>query len=255
MEANFVKSLNLVLVNEGGWSDHPQDPGGATMKGVTLEVFRRYYGADRTKDHLRNITDEQLQHIYRTGYWDKCCCDDLASGLDFAVFDAAVNSGPGRSAKWLQAAVGVTQDGAIGPGTLQAVASHDPVALIGEVLDLRLKFLQGLSTWSTFGGGWGKRVNTVRAEAMAMAGETLHEESANSATESAPVAAATDYEVVRRGSTGEWVKKVQTAIGVNADGAFGAQTEAALKTWQADHGLTADGVAGRGTYRAMGLIA
>ncbi len=84
------------------------------MKGVTLATFRRHYGKQKTKKDLRNITTRQLQNIYRKGYWDKCKCDDLPAGVDYAVFDAAVNSGPGRSAKWLQGAVGAKQDGGIG---------------------------------------------------------------------------------------------------------------------------------------------
>ena len=72
MKTNFKDSLKHVLVHEGGWADHPKDPGGATMKGVTLAVFRRHYGEDKTKDDLRNISDADLENIYRSGYWDKC---------------------------------------------------------------------------------------------------------------------------------------------------------------------------------------
>lgn len=251
MQTNFAKSLELVLVHEGGWSDNPQDPGGATMKGVTLAVYRNYYGADKSKEDLRNISDDELQHIYKTGYWDKCRCDELPIGLDYAVFDAAVNSGPGRSTKWLQAAVGVTQDGAIGPGTLAAVAAQDTVELIIKVTDRRLAFLQQLSTWPTFGKGWERRVQNVRQQALAMANgtEPLAEE-VNQSTAAVP-----QYQVVAKGSTGEWVVKVQKEIGEPADGIFGEQTEAALKAWQQEHDLTPDGIAGLDTYHAMGLIA
>ena len=245
MKENFESSLKHVLVHEGGWSDHPKDPGGATMKGVTLAVFRRHYGADRTKDDLRNISDEQLGHIYRTGYWDKCKCDELPAGVDYAVFDAAVNSGPGRGAKWLQAAVGAKQDGGVGPNTLAKVATHDPKTIIGDMLDQRLKFLQRLSTWSTFGKGWSRRVEGVRKTALAMAGGEVVAET---------VTPDASFEIVRRGSRGEWVTKLQTALGVNADGIFGPNTEAALRAFQEEHGLQVDGIAGRNTYRALGLI-
>ena len=170
MKDNFESSLKHVLVHEGGWADHPSDPGGATMKGVTFAVFQRYYGPDKTKNDLRNITDEQLAHIYRTGYWDKCKCDELPDGVDYALFDAAVNSGPARGAKWLQAAVGASQDGAIGPNTLSKVAAHDPKTIIGDMLDRRLSFLQGLSTWNIFKRGWSNRVKGVRKTAKKMAG-------------------------------------------------------------------------------------
>ncbi len=170
MKMNFESALKHVLVHEGGWADHPKDPGGATMKGVTLVTYRRHFGEDKSKDDLRNITDEELGQIYRSGYWSKCRCDDLPSGVDYAVFDAAVNSGPGRGAKWLQAAVGATQDGGIGPNTLSKVEEHDPIQIINDMCDGRLSFLRSLSTWSTFGKGWGRRVEGVRATALTMAG-------------------------------------------------------------------------------------
>lgn len=102
MKENFEQSLQYVLVHEGGFADHPSDPGGATMKGVTLATFRRHFGANKSVNDLKNITQAQLEQIYRSGYWDKCRCDQLPSGVDYAVFDGAVNSGPGRSAIWLQ---------------------------------------------------------------------------------------------------------------------------------------------------------
>ena len=111
MNTNFSNALRHVLRHEGGWSDHPKDPGGATMKGVTLLVYRRHFGADKGKNDLRQITEAQLEQVYRSGYWDKCHCDELPTGIDYVVFDAAVNSGPGRGAKWLQAAIGAKQDG------------------------------------------------------------------------------------------------------------------------------------------------
>ena len=244
MKRSFKKAITHVLVHEGGWADHPQDPGGATMKGVTLAVFRRYYGSDKSKRDLRRITAEQLAHIYRTGYWDKGCCDDLPAGVDYAVFDSAVNSGPGRAAKWLQAAVGSVQDGAIGPKTLEKVASRDPRTVINDMLDLRLRFLKGLSTWPVFGRGWGRRVEDVRHVALELAGGPDQ-----------PLTPSMDYQVVRRGDQGDWVERLQAALGITVDGDFGPKTEAALKAWQTDNGLEPDGVAGRVTYRALGLIA
>ncbi len=245
MKNNFRKSLKQVLQHEGGWADHPRDPGGATMKGVTLAVYRRYYGAKKTKQQLRNISDTELEHIYRDGYWDKCHCDDLAKGLDYAVFDAAVNSGPGHSAKWLQAAVGAGQDGSIGPKTLAKVAEHQPIPVIDAICDRRLAFLKGLSTWADFGRGWGRRVEGVRHDAKAMAG--------GEAVEPAPAPLA--YRSVKRGSSGEWVRRLQQALGLHVDGKFGPTTESTLIAWQQENGLEADGIAGRNTYRALGLIA
>lgn len=245
MQANFDKSLRLVLVHEGGWSDHPEDPGGATMKGVTLAVFRRYYGADRSKADLRNISDAQLGHIYKAGYWDKCDCDDLPPGVDYAVFDGAVNSGPVRSVRWLQAAVGAAQSGGIGPDTLGRVTALAAGTVIDSMLDQRLRFLKGLRTWPTFGKGWGRRVEGVRHDALDMA----------SGTETSPaVVPITDFKIVRLGDEGPWVRKLQEALGLQVDGEFGPKTEAALRAWQSEHGLEPDGIADRVTYRALGLI-
>ena len=244
MKKNFKRALKQVLVHEGGWADHPKDPGGATMKGVTLMTFRRHFGKEQSKTALRNITDQQLEEVYRSGYWDKCLCDQLPAGIDYAVFDAAVNSGPGRSVKWLQAAVGAKQDGGIGPKTLTKVAEHNPVEIADKICDRRLAFLHSLDNWSTFGKGWGRRVEGVRTVAIDMAEVKTPE-----------ITPSIEYKTTRKGSTGLWVKKLQQALGIHVDGKFGSDTETVLKTWQQDQGLEADGVAGRNTYRALGLLA
>lgn len=164
----FAAALAAVLKHEGGWSDHPSDPGGATMRGITLATYRQYRpGA--TKQDLRNITDAELQRIYRDGYWNVIRGDDLPAGLDLAVFDFAVNSGPARAAIYLQNIVGAAPDGKIGPLTLAAVAKLNPVTLISDLCSHRLAFLERLSTWPVFGKGWTKRVNDVRILATQMA--------------------------------------------------------------------------------------
>lgn len=166
MDRNFAKSLALVLKHEGGWSDHPADPGGATMKGVTLANFRRYVKPGATKDDLRKITDEQIGTVFRRFYWDAVAGAELPDGVDFAVFDFAVNSGPSRAAKYLQAIAHVPQDGRIGPATLKAVRAIQPATVIHELCDNRLAFLKRLGTWKTFGRGWESRVKDVRSSAL-----------------------------------------------------------------------------------------
>ncbi len=169
MEENFTDSLARVLAHEGGYVDHPEDPGGATNKGITLETFRSYFGAYLTSDDLRDITDYQVEYIYNEGYWDKCSCDDLPAGIDYVVFDQAVNSGPSRSVMWLQETLDVAADGIIGPITLDKVSIYPAPGTINAMCDIRLEFLCTLSTWPTFGEGWESRVKDVRAHALKLA--------------------------------------------------------------------------------------
>lgn len=168
MDRNFAKSLKLVLRHEGGWSDHPKDPGGATMKGVTLANFRRYVKPNATKNDLRNISDEQIGTVYRRFYWDAVAGAELPDGVDYAVFDFAVNSGPSRAAKFLQTYVGAVSDGKIGPATIKAVKAKPHAAVIHGLCDARMAFLKRLKTWPTFGKGWTSRVSAVRSDALKM---------------------------------------------------------------------------------------
>ena len=173
MRDNFEACLRETLLYEGGWSDHPADPGKATMKGVTIGTFARYRKRDVTKAELRAISDSDLRTIYRREYWDKVKGDDLPVGLDLVAFDGAVNSGPGRGAKWVQAALGVAQDGKIGALTIIAARGDIDVTLtINLACDARMAFLHGLPRWDTFGTGWKRRVDAVRKAALAMADDT-----------------------------------------------------------------------------------
>jgi lysozyme family protein len=171
MKENFEACLALVLAHEGGWSNHSQDPGGVTNLGVTQRAWEAWKGEPVTEEEMRNLTPEMVTPFYREMYWDKARCDDLPEGVDYCVFDAAVNSGVSRSAKWLQQGVGVLPDGQIGPKTLATVtaaAISDLEGLVEDIIEQRLLFLQSLVTWGTFGRGWGKRVVAVRRAALGM---------------------------------------------------------------------------------------
>ena len=170
MKSNFAKCLPEILKHEGGWADHPADPGGATMKGITIGTYRQWKGRAVTKAELKSISDEEVAAIYKRNYWDKVRGDDLPAGLDLVAFDAAVNSGPSRGARWLQTALGVAADGKIGPKTIAAAEAADAATAINRALDVRLSFLKGLKTWPTFGKGWGRRIDGVRKVALGMAG-------------------------------------------------------------------------------------
>lgn len=172
-------SLAKVLQHEGGYVNHPKDPGGPTNKGVTQRVYDGYRKSKGlTARSVKSITGEEVADIYDRQYWDAVKGDLLPDGVDYVVFDGAVNSGPGRSVMWLQQALrpGYTGriDGQMGVGTLAAlktVNNHD--ALIGRICDARMAFLHRLSTFSTFGRGWTARVAEVRSIGQAWAtGET-----------------------------------------------------------------------------------
>lgn len=167
-ESNFQRSLRLVLEHEGGFVDHPRDPGGVINKGVTLYTFRLYVDPNGSVDDLKNIKDAQLETVYGEQYWDKLRCDDLPGGVDYAVFDFGVNSGPRRSAQFIQRIAGVDADGVIGPATVRAIKSCDAAKLVDDLCDARLAFLKGLNTWDTFGHGWSRRVEGVRKHAKEM---------------------------------------------------------------------------------------
>jgi lysozyme family protein len=170
-KSNFDQCLALVLKHEGGYVNHPADPGGRTNLGVTQKVWEAYVGHPVTEADMRALTPADVAPMYKTKYWDVVKGDDLPRGVDYAVFDLAVNSGTGRAAKTLQAALGVTSDGQIGPATLAACKAADPIALAESVCDARLAFLQGLATFATFGKGWSRRVAETRAMAQTMAAD------------------------------------------------------------------------------------
>lgn len=169
MKSNFEDCLARVLASEGGFVNHPSDPGGMTNLGCTKAVWEAFVGHPVSEADMRALTPEMVAPLYRRKYWDKVSGDLLPSGLDYAVFDAAINSGPGRAAKWLQQVVGTTVDGAIGPGTLAAVAAKPVQQVIAQYNDTRLQFLENLPTWGTFGKGWGNRVAHVQSAASLLA--------------------------------------------------------------------------------------
>lgn len=174
MESNFARSLKAVLYHEGSYVDHPRDPGGATNLGITIGTAKANKmdldgDGDVDKADVRLIKPADAGPVYKSRYWDTVRGNDLPAGIDYALFDYAVNSGPARAAIHLQEIVGVAPDGKIGPLTLQAVAKWDSVALIEALCAKRMGFLKRLSTWPTFGKGWSARVTGVLRLAKDMA--------------------------------------------------------------------------------------
>lgn len=167
---NFEKCFALVLKNEGGYVDNPKDPGGATNLGCTKAVWEAWIGRTATKDEIKALKPADVMPLYRKKYWDAVKGDELPKGVDYAVFDLAINSGPGKAVKTLQRAVGTNPDGAIGPATLAAVHARSPRELATLICEARLAFLQSLPTYDTFGKGWSRRVSEVENMAFSMVG-------------------------------------------------------------------------------------
>jgi lysozyme family protein len=169
MRENFERIMDEIFKHEGGYVDHPRDPGGATNMGITFATLRAYRGKAITKADVKALTKAEAREIYRKNYWNKVSGDDLPSGVDLCTMDGAVNSGPSRGVRWLQRAVGANADGQIGPKTI-AAADEAPLAqTINRMCDDRMNFLRGLGTWSTFGTGWTRRVTSVRKVALELA--------------------------------------------------------------------------------------
>jgi lysozyme family protein len=158
----FEESFKVLIGHEGGYSDDRNDPGNWTGGKVGVgEMLGTKYGVAANSypmEDIKNLTLERAQQIYRRDYWDKLHADDLPKHVRFAVFDAAVNSGVKQAVKWLQRAVGVVDDGAIGHKTLSAITAMDPYKLAATFNGQRLKFMADLKTWDTFGKGWARRV-------------------------------------------------------------------------------------------------
>lgn len=168
MKDNFAEALQHVLKHEGGFVNHPSDPGGMTNLGCTKKVWEEHCGHSVDEKAMRSLTPDDVAPLYKRKYWDKIQGDELPTGVDYIVFDAAINSGPGRAAKWLQACIGVEPDGGIGPKTLAAVSAFDDKQLIQDYSKRRLSFMMDLPTWNTFGKGWTRRVQETEVIGLKM---------------------------------------------------------------------------------------
>jgi lysozyme family protein len=167
---NFERSLAFVLKHEGGYVDHPKDPGGRTNLGVTQATYEQWVGRMVTEDEMKALTVDDVAPIYRAEYWDRIRGNDLPLGVDYALFDFAVNSGVRRAVRIIQRIVGVHDDGAVGPFTVGAIKAADPFELIEDLCNARMTFLHNLPHWNTFGRGWTRRVNDVEDTAKSMIG-------------------------------------------------------------------------------------
>jgi len=169
MTKNFRDCLELVLKHEGGFVNHPKDPGGMTNLGVTKKVWEEWIGHPATEKDMRALTPALVAPMYEMKYWRTSYCEKLPRGLDLLVFSMAVNAGSGRSVKLLQDAIGVVADGIIGPRTMARINEANVETLIDSFSEARRQFYRGLKTFPVFGRGWLNRTDKERLEALDMA--------------------------------------------------------------------------------------
>lgn len=167
--SSYSTAIAHVLANEGGYTNHPADPGGPTNFGITLADARHYWKANATASDVKAMSLDIAKQIYRAHYWNALSCDLLPAGVDYCVFDYGVNSGVSRSAKVLQRILKVEADGVIGPQTIAATNKVDPANLVGAICNERLAFLRSLRTWRVFGRGWSARVTEIKATSLRLA--------------------------------------------------------------------------------------
>lgn len=169
VRSTYDAALARLLTHEGGYSNHPSDPGGPTNFGITLGDYRRYVKGNATADDVKAMALGEAKRIYRAKYWDALRCDDLPAGVDNAVFDYGVNSGVGRSGKVLRRCLDLPDDtNLVTDLVVSAAMRADARKLVTAICDERLRFLQSLRTWGVFGKGWGRRVAEVRAFSLSL---------------------------------------------------------------------------------------
>jgi lysozyme family protein len=168
MQSNWQRSFELMLQSEGGFANHPSDPGGMTNLGVTKATWENWIGRQSNEAEMRGLTPEKVEPMYRKKFWDAVRGDEVKLGLDYILFDFAVNAGAGRAIKTLQTAIGVPADGGFGPITMAAMKSYEPVKLIERFSQAKEDFYRSLNTFDVFGKGWLNRVERVKAEALTM---------------------------------------------------------------------------------------
>lgn len=173
MRSNYEKALRAVLLHEGGFVNHRDDPGGMTNLGCTKRVWEAWVGRPVTEEEMRALKPEDVAPLYKAKYWDTVRGDDLPAGVDYVIFDCAINSGPKRAACLAQRVASVTQDGSIGPKTIAAIEAycdkHGVEAFIAAYTEAREAFLRSLPTFDTFGKGWTRRVDEVEKYASILA--------------------------------------------------------------------------------------
>ncbi|MGO7273951.1 glycoside hydrolase family 108 protein [Rhizobium ruizarguesonis] len=219
MKSTYARAMRGIRISEGGYSNHPRDPGGATNFGIIQTVYDEYRSSKKmAKQNVGLISETEVNDIYKTRYADKIRYDDLPAGIDYAALDGAVNSGVSRGAKWLQSALGISADGKVGTQTISTAAKADAIATVKSICAKRMSFLRGLAIFSTFGKGWTSRVSRVEAESVSMAMEAR-----GISAKSLPIALMSESDAAE--SSSKSAKTSATASGAGAAGSAGTATQ------------------------------
>ena len=170
MQNNFLESVKYVLQSEGGFVNNPKDPGGATNMGVTKASWISFVKKPVHDNDIKNLTSIDVIPFYKKRYWDICLCDNLPSGIDYCIFDYAINSGPIRSVETLRRLIGLEHVGAFDKKNIESYfkQNEDNKVLIKKICSQRLSFLQSLKNYETFGKGWLNRVLMVQEKSLGM---------------------------------------------------------------------------------------
>ena len=168
MLSNWPTSMALMLKSEGGFNNNPHDPGGMTNLGVTRRAWEAYVQRQVDEAEMRSLTPEIVAPLYKARYWNPCKCDELPLGIDYAVFDFAVNAGVSRASKTMQSALGTAADGVVGPATIGVAVNADPDHFLEKFSAAKEQFYRNLPTFEHFGKGWLRRVSEVKQTAEGM---------------------------------------------------------------------------------------
>ena len=168
MNGNFERCLALVLKSEGGYVNNPADPGGMTNLGVTKNTYEAWVNRTVDETEMRSLTPDDVAPLYEHNYWNRVAGNELPVGVDYCVFDAAVNLGPSQAIKLIQRALNVVDDGILGEKTLAASHQRDAAELIEQFSEEHLQLMQTKKTWATFAKGFQNRIDFVKETALQM---------------------------------------------------------------------------------------
>lgn len=249
--SSYNESLTRLLAHEGGYTNDAADPGGPTNWGITIYDARMYWKPGATAADVRKMPLSVAKDIYKQKYWDALRCSELPAGIDDSVFDYGVNSGIGRSGRVLRKILGLsTNDWHVTDAVMAELSKHDRASVVSAINAERLRFLQGLHTWSTFGNGWSRRVREVLAFDLKLAAADP------------PIVPAKDH-IPAPGKSGHRISDTQSAmneLGISlrvlgrnllVDGIKGPNTDTVVEAYQTEKGLVVDSIAGVETWAAI----